>query len=233
MGDREVMPERFSSNPIEGMDFIRWLRARLKSPLPGFSPGGRFSPRPVHGRNYAEPLSNPKSAAVLVLLYPKDGIWHIPFVARPLTMPTHAGQIGLPGGTLLPDEKSDVAALREYEEELGAGADAVELLGALTPIHVHSSGYRIDPWLGVTTEAPAFSIAAKEVDRLLEIPLSHLMDRKNFGSQRRTHRGETYDSPCFLFGADRIWGATCVILGELILLAEEYLAMVSRPPLSG
>jgi len=218
------MSQESSPNAMDGLSFIRWLRTRLKSPLPGFTPGGRFSPRPVQGRNYAEPLNNPKPAAVLLLLYPKEGTWHIPFVVRPLTMPTHAGQIGLPGGTILPNEKPEVAALREYQEELGADPDRLEMLGSLTPIHVHSSGYRIHPWLGVAFQTPAFSINSREVESLLEIPLAHLMDHRNFGSRRQTHRGETYESPCFSFQSHQIWGATCVILGELILLAEEYAA---------
>lgn len=223
------MSQESSPNAIDGLGFIQWLRTRLKSPLPGFTPEGRFSPRPVQGRNYAEPLSDPKLAAVLLLLYPKRGTWHIPCVVRPMTMPTHAGQIGLPGGTLLPNEPPAVGAIREYQEELGAGPDQVELLGPLTPIHVHSSGYRIHPWLGVAFQTPDFSINTHEVEGLLEIPLAHLMDRRNFSSQPRTHRGETYESPCFSFQSHQIWGATCVILGELILLAEEYLATARRP----
>ncbi|NMC20954.1 MAG: CoA pyrophosphatase [Thermogutta sp.] len=225
------MPEKFLPDAIHGTDFIRWLRTRLKSPLPGFSPEGRFSPRPVRGRNYAEPLAQPKPAAVLLLLYPREATWHIPFVVRPWTMPTHAGQIGLPGGALLPNEAPEVGALREYREELGADPEQVELLGSLTPIHVHSSGYRIDPWLGVAFQTPAFSIDTHEVAGLLEIPLAHLMDRRNFGSQQRTHRGETYESPAFSFENHQIWGATCAILGELILLAEEYLTQTGRPSL--
>lgn len=218
-------------NAMKGMEYIRWLRSRLRSPLPGFTPEGRFSPRPVQGRNYAEALANPKLAAVLVLLYPKDGCWHIPFVVRPMTMPTHAGQIGLPGGTLRPNERPDVAALREYQEELGADPTAVELLGPLTPIHVHSSGYRIAPWLGVTAETPAFSINTHEVESLLEIPLSHLIDPRNLARQWRSHRGELYESPHISCGTHQIWGATCVIVGELILLAEEYLAPTAHPSL--
>ncbi len=225
---RVGMADRSSSYPTEGGEFLRWLRLRLKHPLPGFSPEGRFSPRPVKGRNYAEPIPNAKPAAVLVLLHLKNGAWHLPCVVRPWTMPTHAGQVGLPGGTIRPNEPSQVAALREYQEELGADPAEVELLGSLTPIYVHSSGYCIRPWVGFTSHSPIFNINTREVARLLEVPLADLLDCRNFGHQQRSHLGEIYESPHFQIAEHQIWGATCVILGELVLLVEEYQEMTNQ-----
>ena len=62
-----------------------------------------------------------------------------------------------------------------------------------------------------------------EVEELLEVPLTHLLDPTNFGSHRREYRGQPYDAPHFAIGRHRIWGATCLILGEFVTLVEEFL----------
>lgn len=60
-----------------------------------------------------------------------------------------------------------------------------------------------------------------EVAEVLEVPLSHLLDPAHFGSHVRRYQGQTYSAPHFLFQSYRIWGATCMILGELITVLEE------------
>jgi hypothetical protein len=60
-----------------------------------------------------------------------------------------------------------------------------------------------------------------EVAEVLEVPLSHLLDPAHFGSHVRQHEGQTYSAPHFLFQSYRIWGATCMILGELVTVLEE------------
>ncbi len=196
------------------------LAARLDRPLPGPMVGTRFEPQPALGQRYDDAPPGAKQAAVLVLLYPHEDRWHVPLTLRPVDLPVHGGQVSLPGGAVQPDETSPEAAIREFHEELGALGHPIRLLGPLSPVYVHASNFRIEPWVGATERRPEMVPNAAEVERLLEVPLDHLLDPGNFGSHQRTYRGQPYTAPHFSFPPYRIWGATCMILGELVTLLE-------------
>jgi 8-oxo-dGTP pyrophosphatase MutT (NUDIX family) len=157
---------------------------------------------------------------VLVVLYPRLDDWHLPPIVRPLHMPDHAGQVSLPGGVIEPGESSREAALREYHEELGAGGEELEILGQLSPLYLFASNFQITPWVAAAPSAPRFSPSEREVERLLEIPLNHLIDPRNTGRVERRQRGLEFHAPCFVWDNQRIWGATSMILAELVASIE-------------
>jgi len=65
------------------------------------------------------PGATPRPAAALLLLYPQDGELYVPLTVRTGHLPTHKGQVALPGGSLDPEDDGPVStALREAEEEL-------------------------------------------------------------------------------------------------------------------
>jgi 8-oxo-dGTP pyrophosphatase MutT (NUDIX family) len=199
-----------------------WLRERLGQPLPGAAVGAdsRFATRPTRWSHYAQAPPEARPAAVLVLLYPHDGAWHLPLTLRPAHMVDHARQVSFPGGAIEQGESSADAAVREFHEELGAKGHAIRLLGPLTPLYVRTSNFRVEPWVGVTATRPAFHRNPVEVERLLEVPLAHLLDPRNRGSRRRNRGGKTFVVPHFQWQSYRIWGATCLMLGELSILLE-------------
>jgi len=196
------------------------LAARLAEPLPGPLVGSRFEPRPRPWR-HGEPMPpNARLAAVLVLLYPHEGRWHLPLTLRPSHLPDHPGQISLPGGAVEPGETGPEAAIREFHEELGADATPIRRLGALSPLYVAASNFRVEPWVGAAAQRPAMVANPAEVEQLLEVPLAHLLDPAHFGSHCRQDQGRSYRAPHFVWQEHRIWGATCMILGELVTLVE-------------
>ena len=197
------------------------LAARLAQPLRGPVVGSRFEPTPRYDRQYDQPPFDARKAAVLVLLYPHAERWHLPLTLRPAHLPDHAGQISLPGGSIEPGEASHAAAVREFHEELGAGGHAIELLGRLSPLYVHASRFRIEPWVGVAWDRPAMVPNPAEVAALLEVPLDHLLDPANLSCHTRMYQGQSYTAPHFAWREHSIWGATCMILGELVTLLEE------------
>ena len=117
----------------------------------------------------------------MILLYPEDGAWHVPFTIRPETMAAHAGQISFPGGMVEPGENTRDAALRELHEELGVAQASVEVLGSLSPIYVFVSNFLVTPWMAVAREALVFRPCSYEVAGVIEIPLAHLADVANVG----------------------------------------------------
>lgn len=197
------------------------LTERLKYPLPGREAQSKFEPELSFGRHYAPPPPNARRAAVLALLYPQDDAWILPLTVRPTTMTDHAGQVSLPGGMIEPGERSDEAALRELHEELGIGADGIVLLGKLSPLYLFVSNFHVIPWVAVLHEPPELSPSPHEVAEVLEVPIDHLLDPSNVGRHQRSHRGLSYAAPHFGWQAHHIWGATSMILAELVSLVDE------------
>lgn len=213
------MRQRFrpeSETRILNGDLPRQLGARLQLPLPGWAAQAHYQPELSFGRHLGPAPPSARLAAVLILLYPHQDQWHIPLIVRPAHMPDHAGQVSLPGGVIEPGENSRQAALREFAEELGAPSDGIQLLGPLSELYLFASNYQISPWVGTIATAPHWQPSRDEVDALLEIPLSHLIDPANTCDVERRQRGLGFSAPCFCWETQRIWGATSMVLAELV-----------------
>ncbi|MEN6407623.1 MAG: CoA pyrophosphatase [Thermoguttaceae bacterium] len=194
------------------------LAERLCGPLPTLV-GTRFEPEPFPWR-CTSPPPDVRPAAVLMLLYPHEDRWWLPLTLRPADLPAHGGQISLPGGAVEPGETDADAAVREFHEELGDDGQSIRLLGKLSPHYVDASNFLVVPWVGVVAARPDFTPNPTEVERLLEVPLSLLLDPAQLGVERRTYRGVGRNVPHLQFQSHKIWGATYMMLGQLLLLTE-------------
>jgi 8-oxo-dGTP pyrophosphatase MutT (NUDIX family) len=184
-------------------------------------------PELAYGRHRGPAPPGARPAAVCALFYAHQGRWHLPFTLRPAHLTEHAGQISLPGGSLDPGETAQQCALRELQEELGVPAAAVEVLGPLSPIYVYSSDFRVQPFVSLTPQRPNFTPQPAEVAALLEVPVAHLLDRAHRGVHPVSRRGFLCLAPHIDFYGHRIWGATAVILSELLCILEEVLGSPS------
>ena len=163
-------------------------------------------------------------AAALLLLYPREGEWHVPLTVRGSGLRRHTGQVSLPGGRVDAGESIEAAALRETAEEIGVGPDAIRLVGRLTPVTIPVSGYVLHPVIGMAGDRPRFQPAAWEVARLVEVPLATLRDASVVQREWRTREveGRTIDvkTPYFAVGGEQVWGATAMVLAEFLALLE-------------
>jgi 8-oxo-dGTP pyrophosphatase MutT (NUDIX family) len=197
---------------------ISRLEQRLASPLPGETAHARLAPRP---RRAWPPGFNParaRHAAGLVLLYPIDGLASVLLTVRSDGLGRHGGQVSLPGGVVEIGETFEQAARREAREEVGLAPDGVRTLGPLTPVDIPVSGFRLHPVVAAVDRRPHLEPADGEVARLLEVPLETLMRPGTviWGTRVRDH--EAIAVPAFAVADVQIWGATAMVLSELLTL---------------
>lgn len=136
---------------------------------------------------------------------------------RPNHLNNHGGQISLPGGRQEPDESLSTTALRETQEEVGIKADSIELLGRLQPVYIPPSDFTVFPFVGWHPGLPCFVRNADEVDRILIPSLSKLLTPE-IVERDRIYSGRRWllDVPFFALGGYRVWGATAIVISELL-----------------
>lgn len=212
---------------------LRRIEEVLRGPLPGLTAQKRMSPN-ERDLPRAPKDHEPKKAGVLVLLYSDQEKEQLCLVLtrRTETLVDHGGQISLPGGSQEPGDPSlAYTAIREACEEVGVCSDDVMILGNLTPVYIPPSDFCVHPCVAYASHAPAFLVQPDEVAELLQLPIAHLMDGCNLRTERWVVRGEEADVPYFDVFGHKVWGATAIILGELIEVLRS--AGLSKKLISG
>jgi 8-oxo-dGTP pyrophosphatase MutT (NUDIX family) len=196
------------------------LQIALARGLPGRAAQRTMAHRLAYGRHHGPVPADARQAAVLVALDPQPAGWSIPAILRPDTMKAHAGQMSLPGGAVDAHETVVEAALREFEEELGAATSGLHVIGQLTPVYVFVSGFQITPILAVSQGRLMFRPNPHEVVAVIELPLIELSNP----ARRREHlverRGLRFSVPHYEIAGQRVWGATSLILAEFVALLQ-------------
>ncbi len=200
--------------------FLRQLRRDLRDSLPGRSVQYRMAPRPRPGGEFDDtPRTDARQGGVLVLLYPHDEQVFLPLILRPTYPGVHSGQIGLPGGGQEPaDDDLTATALRETYEEIGVHSSQYSILGHLTALYVSASNYVVHPSVAWIDYRPEFHPDPYEVAALIEAPLRLLLDPATRHVEPWILRGRQIEVPYFALGEHAVWGATAMILSELLAL---------------
>jgi 8-oxo-dGTP pyrophosphatase MutT (NUDIX family) len=196
-------------------DLAAHLATALAGPLPGARIHERLSPRLLDG-SLPLPAGRERPASVLILLFPRDGAPHVVLTVRAADLRHHADQVSLPGGRPSAGETAEETALREADEEIGVGAGGIAIAGRLTPVHIAVSGFTVQPIVALAETAPVFVPCAGEVAAVLEVPLALLAEPATLRTGRRARGGVEIDAPYFAIGEHQVWGATAMLLGELL-----------------
>ncbi|MDP9316706.1 MAG: CoA pyrophosphatase [Chloroflexota bacterium] len=203
--DDAFLEQRLADPAIDGL----WLRERL---MPRWQDGS--ASRPIEPPPDAPP---PRIGAVLLLLYPHNDALYLPLTVRTAALRTHSGEISLPGGRY-DEADGDLSrtALREAWEELGIPPAKVTLWTQLTPVWIPVSNFQITPYVGWADHRPAFASSAAEVAELIEVPLDLLRQPETIRSEIRELRGNHMYIPFFAVGEHKVWGATALVLAEVV-----------------
>ncbi|QDS93648.1 putative NUDIX hydrolase [Roseimaritima multifibrata] len=221
-------------------DFISQLQRKLTQPLPGRESQRISMPGLTYGRHQGPAPRAARQAAVVVMLMRKEDRWMIPVTMRPLTIKHHGGQISLPGGRIEVGESSVEAALREFEEELGLSPVDPVLCGELSPLYVYASDnsvqpivmacqYPSEPWRPDKVEvAEIIELAVEDLRRpdawqtgIVQKPIRACGHRDVHSQISSKHSHDpvghiSYRAPGYCCSGHRVWGATGMILAELV-----------------
>ena len=200
------------------------VRHALARPLPGLDAHLKMAPQPRPGwnPNFALP-PDCRQGGVLILLYTRADRLHFVLTRRTQTVRSHKGQISLPGGKREDDESLVETALLETCEELSVPPAGTDVIGRLSTLYTPPSNYCIHPFVAHRSITPTFRPDPVEVAEVLEVPLTTLLDPAN---RRVEHWSDPrYESlrrvPFFDIHGQVVWGATAMILSELVTLLED------------
>ncbi len=163
-----------------------------------------------------------KKAAVAIVLQPSDE-GPVMLMIRRATREGDpwSGHMGFPGGRRDAEDVSSFAcALRETREELGL--DLEQSATALCELGDVNTGWRPDrpemlvtPFVFVTDCCPELQ-PNHEVDGIVWVPLSFLMDRRHRVPLSWEWRGTAVESDSYLYEGNRIWGLSLMMIDELL-----------------
>lgn len=161
---------------------------------------------------------SPRSSAVLLLLFDRQGQTCVVLTRRTDGVANHKGQISLPGGAVEPHDGSLLeTALRETREELGIETDQLEILGRLRDVYTAASNFNITPFVARLAAPPHYRPDPAEVAEVIEVPLTVIRDRSIWWEEERPeHEGRRRKVYFFRYGDHVIWGATALILKQFV-----------------
>jgi 8-oxo-dGTP pyrophosphatase MutT (NUDIX family) len=199
--------------------FRGYLSTALAAKLPG--PDAQYAMAHGFRRPYAQAPADARQAGVMALFYPGEQQMELALIKRASSNPNdrHGGQIGFPGGKFeQKDRNLQDTALRETEEEIGVPSQDIEVLGKLTNLFIPVSHFQVHPYVGIIDYRPTFQPQWEEVEAVLEVPVPHLFEAER---RKTTHlkvgNGITLkDVPYFDLRDKIVWGATAMMLNELI-----------------
>ena len=191
------------------------LANRLRRQLPGRAAQRLFAHELSYGRHFGPQSHDAVPAAVLIALIQQEGKWQIPLTLRPTSLPSHGGQVCLPGGRVKRGETCQSAALREADEELGLHPGALQVLGNLSPLYLYVSNHLIKPTVAVCRAEPRITPNRAEVEELIWLPVDVLVSPRH--RRKRLHHacGVDFQAAHFQVGQHVVWGATAMVLSEL------------------
>ncbi len=199
------------------VDFIVWTAQKLKEPLPGEIAQLKLEPSTRRSYDLDPKHLRPKLSSVLILFFPEGDKTKLTLIQRPEYDGVHGGQIAFPGGKMEEIDNSLMdTALRESFEEIGVEPDKIKIIGKLSQLYIPPSNFLVEPFVGYTDIKPDFCADPAEVSEILFIDLNELLNESSFQHKEINIRNFRTKVPCYFINERIIWGATSMILSELL-----------------
>lgn len=190
--------------------------------LPGRASQIKMAPEPVDERNPEREMEAPDHASassVLILIFPNSEEELELILTLRTSNINHGGQLSFPGGRAEDGETEVETALREANEEIGINTADVQIAGSLSKLYVAHSNNYVTPVVGFLDYVPELILNPAEVEEAFSVELESLLGKKNLTVENWDLRGQaTYKVPYWDVHRVPLWGATAMILSELLEL---------------
>jgi 8-oxo-dGTP pyrophosphatase MutT (NUDIX family) len=187
--------------------------------LPDFdsiSAQDKMAPNPRESVRPPGKEGDPNKGAVMLIIYNKDNNLNLLLIKRQENLKTHPGQISFPGGTHENKETFLETALRETHEEIGIAPDNLEVLGNLNPVYIPPSDFVVYPFVSWHNSLPLCTPCHNEVAEIIEVPINEFFKDGAKSSETRINNVSEITAPYFRIKEHKVWGATAMILSELM-----------------
>jgi 8-oxo-dGTP pyrophosphatase MutT (NUDIX family) len=200
--------------------FPSLLKNELLKGLPGTEVQWQMASSDRMVRNFPRtPGKDARAASVLILLFPHKSSVYTVLMQRPDYNGVHGGQISFPGGKQEPsDENAIQTAIREAEEETGVNREEITVLGTLTPLFIPVSNIVVTPVVAWINEKPIFTHQVDEVEFLFDADIKRFYDSDIIKLKPVKIGSETLEVKYYDYDGHMIWGATAMILHELLVI---------------
>ncbi len=160
-------------------------------------------------------------AAVMLLLYPKDGEFCVLLNKRSMEVEHHKGEMSFPGGARDPEDRDfEDTARRETEEEMGIARDDITILGRLDD-NVTRSNFLVKVFVGTIPYPYEFQPSSVEIAEVVEIPMSVLRDPATLRWDSRIEDGNRVAVKSYGYEQHLVYGATAKILDQFLDTLED------------
>ncbi len=160
-------------------------------------------------------------AAVMLLLYRKEGDYCVLLNKRSMTVEHHKGEMSFPGGAKDPEDTDfEDTARRETHEEMGIARDDITILGRLDD-NVTRSNFLVKVFVGTIPYPYDFRPSSIEIAEVVEIPLNVLRDPGSWRWDSRLEDGERVAVRSYGYQDHLVYGATAKILDQFIEIVED------------
>lgn len=222
--DAKESRENVDMDKINSANFPEKLKAAIKQGLPGSQVQWMMASSNRMLEDFPlTPGPDARVAAVLILLWPEKDSVHTVFMKRPDYTGFHGGQISFPGGKQEPSDENIIrTAFREAEEETGINSSGIENLGLLTPLFIPVSKMLVTAVTAWIPAKPVFRPDPAEVDFLIEADINEFMTPSAIKTKPMEIRGGVYEIRYFDYKGHVIWGATSMMLNELLEILRRF-----------
>jgi len=210
------------------MKFHNYLENRIKTDLPGITAHEKMAPI-WNGKPFRsfQPTETARKSAVMIIMEEIENDYQIYLTLRSSNLNSHKGQISFPGGRADEGETVIETALRETYEEIGINKNELQIIGELSTLFVPPSNSIISPVVSLVHSKPNISINPDEVEEYFTSQFSYFTNEANIITENWTLNGKDVVVPLWhLHPKTPLWGATAIILSELIELHREYIEAI-------
>ncbi|HRP02835.1 MAG TPA: CoA pyrophosphatase [Candidatus Kapabacteria bacterium] len=208
------------------IQFIDFLKLRLQEPLPGIDSQINMAMK-VNNLLFRKfkPTQDAFQSSIMLLLSGKTQL-SILFTLRSKNLRHHNNQISFPGGRNEKGEDSIEAAIRETYEETDIMVDKNQIIGKLSELFVPPSNSIITPIIAYTESIEHYRASPDEVEEIFFSDMITFTKNDIIQTTIKNIDGNEVVTPYWnVHNLVPLWGATAMILNELVDLYKEWLSI--------